>query len=128
MWPKILLRLLELAPHAAQLTPLANKYLAQRDANAKAGQDALAVVGGVRDEFTRAQAGLYRQMQEQSDRLSAISDEVSNVRALVEYNNRQLKELELRIASYGLWIKVCFIILILMMSTMLGILVRLMHA
>jgi len=120
------LKFLELAaPHAV---PLANRYLAQRSVNARAGQDALALAGGVRDEFTRAQAGLYRQMQEQSGQLAAISDEVSNVRALVEYNNRQLKELELRMASYGLWIKVCFIILILMMSAMLGILVRVMSA
>ena len=83
MWPKILL---ELLPHFARLTPVADKYFASRAANDKAQQAALAGLGeevrGELGKVTEAHAGLHRQLQEQVEQVTCSFFGGGDARAL----------------------------------------------
>ena len=95
MWPRILL---ELLPHVSRLVPAADKFLASRNASEKAQQEALAALaenvraqlGGVNEE----QAGLRRQLQEQSDQVAQVGVEVTRARLGIEAVETRIAKLE----------------------------------
>ena len=95
MWPRILL---ELLPHVTRLVPAADKFLAGRSASEKAQQEALAALAdnvraqlsGVNDE----QAGLRRQLQEQSDQVAQVGVEVTRARIAIETVETRIAKLE----------------------------------
>ena len=95
MWPKILL---ELLPHFARLTPVADKYFASRAANDKAQQAALAGLGeevrGELGKVTEAHAGLHRQLQEQVEQVAQVSVEVTRTRLGIESVETRIAALE----------------------------------
>jgi hypothetical protein len=95
MWPKILL---ELLPHFARLTPVADKYFASRAANDKAQQAALAALAAdVRGELGKVSeehAGLHRQLQEQGELVTQVSVEVTRARLGIESTEARIAKLE----------------------------------
>jgi hypothetical protein len=95
MWPKILL---ELLPHFARLTPVADKYFASRAANDKAQQAALAAlaeeVRGDLGKVTEAHAGLHRMLQEQVEQVTQVSVEATRARLGIESVEARIAALE----------------------------------
>ena len=75
MWPRVLAQIIELLPHLSRLVPLADRFLASRQAGDEANREALAQVSGEMHtiaeglkadlgQVTASHAGLYRQMNE----------------------------------------------------------------
>jgi chromosome segregation ATPase len=95
MWPKILL---ELLPHFARLTPVADKYFSSRAANDKAQQAALAALAAdVRGELGKVSeehSGLHRQLQEQGELVTQVSVEVTRARLRIESTEARIAKLE----------------------------------
>ncbi len=88
MWPKALAQLIELAPYIARMLPTADRYLQSRVANDQATREALAKIGDdVRADINRVTAsheGLYRQLNEQSERIAELNEQLTAVREAAE--------------------------------------------
>jgi chromosome segregation ATPase len=123
MWPKLLLDLL---PHFSRLLPVADKYLARISANEKAQAAALAALAeGVRGELgqvTEAQAGLSRQLQQQSAQIAEIGVDVTRARMGVESVEERVAKLE---KSMRAAVKLLLLALLLMVITVTLLVVRL---
>jgi septal ring factor EnvC (AmiA/AmiB activator) len=99
MWPKMLFDLL---PHFARLMPMADKYLSTRSASDKAQEAALAALAldlraDLRTELGKSgdsQAGLLRQMQEQTAQIGDLALDVARTRLSVEGAETRLTRLE----------------------------------
>src|SRR5271154_4574008 len=100
MWPKVLLQLFELMPHISRLVPMADKYFSSKTATEKATEAAMvAMADGVRGDLgqvTKAHAGLYRQLQEQSAQITDVAEEVKRARLSIEQHDHRLETLEQR--------------------------------
>ena len=100
MWPKMLF---ELLPHFARLMPMADKYLSTRSASDKAQEAALAVLAAdVRGELgkaTETQAGVCRQLQEQTAQLGQLAVDVTRTRMGVESVEARVAKLEQAVAA-----------------------------
>jgi septal ring factor EnvC (AmiA/AmiB activator) len=87
MWPKALAQLIELAPHLARLLPMADRFFQSKTADAEASRSALEQMAeGLRGDLgqvTASHAGLYRQLNDQSEKLSTLTADVAaNQRSL----------------------------------------------
>jgi hypothetical protein len=117
MWPKALAQLLELAPHVTRLVPVADRYLQSkaesRDASRRAMQqmaDTLRVdlgqIGeGVRGDLRQiaaAQAGIYHQLNDQSETLSRIAADMRTTRLASDEIEIRMTRIETRLSR--LWI------------------------
>jgi chromosome segregation ATPase len=131
MWPKVIAQLFELLPHITRLVPMADKYLSSKTASEKANEAAMAAMAeGVRGDLgqvTKAHAGLYRQLQEQSAQIAEVGEEVKRVRLAVEQQEGRLTPLESKIASLEWWIKGGVSLLVVLSAIAIGLLVHLMH-
>ena len=131
MWPKVLLQLFELLPHVSRLVPMADKYLSTKTASEKANEAAMAAMAeGVRGDLgqvTKAHAGLYRQLQEQSAQITEVSEELKRARLTSEQHDRRMEALETRVNSLGLWIKAGVSVLVVLAVAILVLLVHLIH-
>src|SRR5580704_14950458 len=109
MWPKVIAQLFELLPHITRLVPMADKYLSSKTASEKANEAAMAAMAeGVRGDLgqvTRAHAGLYRQLQDQSAQIAEVSEEVKRARLSLEQYEHRMLALESSVASLQWWIK-----------------------
>jgi chromosome segregation ATPase len=126
MWPKVLVQLFELLPHVARLVPMADKFFSAKTASEKANEAALAAMAeGVRGDLgqvTRAHAGLYRQLQDQSAQITQVGEEVKENRTHIDQQTRRLETLERQVRSNGLWIKAGLSIVILLVAIILWLL------
>jgi hypothetical protein len=117
MWPKAIAQLLELAPHVTRLVPVADRYLQSkaeaREANRRALQDLNASLRadmgllseGLRGDLSQiaaAHAGLYRQLNEQTETLTRIGVDMHRTRLATEEFETRLGRIENRISR--LWI------------------------
>lgn len=106
MWPKLLAQLFELLPHITRLVPMADKYFSSRTASEKATEAAMvAMAEGVRGDLgqvTKAHAGLYQKLQEQSTQLGEVSAEVKRMGAAIE----RVTALELQVVALRRWVTV----------------------
>jgi len=131
MWPKVIAQLFELLPHVARLVPMADKYLSSKTSSEKATEAAMvAMADGVRGDLgqvTKAHAGLYRQLQEQSAQIAEVADEVKQTRLAVGERDQRIEALELRVTSLGLWVKAGFSLLVVLVAVVIVLLVQLMH-
>lgn len=122
MWPKVLAQLFELLPHIARVLPLADKFFAQKAATEKANEAAFAAMAeGVRGDLgqvTKAHAGLYRQLQEQSAQISAVAEEVKQTREATESQAGKMQTLEQQVTVLGRWLKAVFALLIVLVGLM----------
>lgn len=132
MWPKVLVQLFELLPHITRLVPMADRYLSSKTASEKATEAAMtAMAEGVRGDLgqvTKAHAGLYRQLQDQSTQIAEVGEEVKRTRLLVEQHENRMVTLESTVASLEWWIKGGVSLLIVLAAVILGLLVHLMHS
>src|SRR5436305_10462617 len=105
MWPKALAQLIELAPHAARLLPMADKFFSAKTAGEEANRKAMeAMADGLRGDLgqvTASHAGLYRQLNNQSEKLAEISAEARAARAAAEAANARITHLERRLDRIG---------------------------
>jgi septal ring factor EnvC (AmiA/AmiB activator) len=98
MWPKAISQLIELLPHVSRLLPMADRFLNAKTADAEASRSAMQQMAeGLRGDLgqvTASHAGLYRQLNEQSEKLSDLSSDVSTVKRSVESLDPRLTRLE----------------------------------
>jgi hypothetical protein len=132
MWPKVIAQLFELLPHISRLLPMADKYFNQKAAAEKANEAAMvAMAEGVRGDLgqvTKAHVGLYRQLQEQSAQITAVSDEVKATRLSIEQQANRNETLELKVASLELWLKVGVSLLVVLVAVAIILLIKLLYA
>jgi hypothetical protein len=132
MWPKVIAQLFELLPHITRLVPMADKYLSSKTASEKATEAAMAAMAeGVRGDLgqvTKAHAGLYRQLQDQSAQIAEVGEEVKRARLSVEQHESRMVALESKVASFELWIKGGISLLVILAAVIIGLLVHLMHS
>ena len=131
MWPKVIAQLFELLPHITRLVPMADKYLSSKTASEKANEAAMAAMAeGVRGDLgqvTKAHAGLYRQLQDQSAQIAEVGEEAKRTRLSIEQHEHKMAALEARIASLDWWIKGGVSLLVVLGVVIIGLLVHLMH-
>jgi hypothetical protein len=124
MWPKVLAQLFELLPHITRLVPMADRYFSTRTASEKATEAAMvAMAEGVRgdlEQVTKAHAGLYQQLQEQSAQLGEVSSEVKRIVPAVE----RVTALESQVATLGRWVKVGVALIVVLLVAVIVLLVR----
>jgi chromosome segregation ATPase len=131
MWPKVIAQLFELLPHVSRLLPMADKFLTSKTATEKATEAAMiAMADGVRGDLgqvTKAHAGLYRQLQEQSAQITQVSEEVKQARLSFEQHEHRMEILEKRMTSLGLWVKAGLSLLVVLVAVVIVLLVHLIH-
>lgn len=131
MWPKVIAQLFELLPHITRLVPMADRYLSTKTASEKATEAAMvAMAEGVRGDLgqvTKAHAGLYRQLQDQSAQIAEVSEEVKRTRTSIEQHENRMLALEANVASLGWWVKAGVSLLVVLVAVVIGLLVNLMH-
>jgi hypothetical protein len=131
MWPKVIAQLFELLPHITRLVPMADRYLSSKTASEKANEAAMAAMAeGVRGDLgqvTKAHAGLYRQLQEQSTQIAEVGEEVKRTRLSIEQHENRMVTLESKITSLDWWIKGGVSLLVVLGAVIIGLLVHLMH-
>jgi chromosome segregation ATPase len=128
MWPKVIAQLFELLPHVSRLVPMADRFLSSKAAAEKANEAAMAAMAeGVRGDLgqvTKAHAGLYRQLQEQSAQIAEVSEEVKQGRVAMEQHAQQMETLKLQMASLGWWVKAGVSLLVVLVAVVIILLVR----
>lgn len=100
MWPKAIAQLVEVAPHITRLLPMADRFLQARASNDEATRRALDQLVEVRGDLgrvTSSHEGLYRQLNEQSERLAAIAEQTQAARAAAEAAEERAGGLERRL-------------------------------
>jgi chromosome segregation ATPase len=122
MWPRILL---ELLPHFTRLMPPADKYLNNRTASDEAQKAALAALAqDVRGEIggvTEEQAGLRRQLQEQTAQIAQVGVEVTRARLGIESVEARVTKLE-RTAEVTVRLLVIALVLLVGLSALVVVL------
>lgn len=128
MWPKVIAQLFELLPHITRLVPMADKFFASKTASEKANEAALAAMAeGVRGDLgqvTKAHAGLYRQLQEQSAQITEVAEAVKQNRLMLEQRQQRMESLERQVTAIGRWVKVGVSLLVVLVSVAIGLLVH----
>jgi len=118
MWP-VLVELLQLAPHVTRLVPVADRYLQSkadgRDVQRRALEemadrlhgDMEETAEGMRGDLAQlvaAQAGIYDQLNQQSETLASIAADVRATRLASDEVETRMTRLEARIQR--LWVTV----------------------
>jgi len=128
MWPKVIAQLFELLPHIARVLPMADKFFTSKAAAEKANEAALAAMAeGVRGDLgqvTRAHAGLYRQLQDQSAQIAEVAEEVKQTRRAVDQRDQQMEALSQQMKSLGRWVKAGVSLLVVLLAVVIWLLVR----
>ena len=98
MWPKAVAQLIELAPHITRLIPVADRFFRNKSETEEAHRHAIeAMAEGLRSDIGQATAShesLYRQLNDQSEKLAGITAEVRTVKAAVEAAEERVVRLE----------------------------------
>jgi septal ring factor EnvC (AmiA/AmiB activator) len=101
MWPKAIAQLIELLPHVSRLLPLADRFLSSKSADAEASRTAMEQMAqGLRGDLgqvTASHAGLYRQLNEQSERLGQLTADIHSAKASVDTLNTRLTSIETKL-------------------------------
>jgi hypothetical protein len=128
MWPKVMMQLFELLPHAARLMPVAERYFNAKTANERSNEMALAAMAeGVQADLgqvTKAHAGLYRQLQEQGAQISVVGDDVRQLRKSLESSERRVIALEERLGILYLWVRLGVSMMTVLLLVIVGLLLR----
>ena len=128
MWPKVIAQLFELLPHITRLLPMADKYLSSKTASEKANEAAMAAMAeGVRGDLgqvTKAHAGLYRQLQEQSAQIAEVAEEVKRARLSIEQHEHRMLAMESNVAALGWWVKAGVSLLVALVVVVIVLLLR----
>lgn len=124
MWPKVMAQLFELLPHITRLVPMADKYFSTKTASEKATEAAMAAMAeGVRGDLgqvTKAHAGLYQKLQEQSSKLDEVAAEVKRVATAAD----RITALESQVTALGRWVKLGVTLIIVLLIAVIVLLAR----
>jgi hypothetical protein len=111
---------------------MADRYFSTKTASEKATEAAMAAMAdGVRGDLgqvTKAHAGLYRQLQDQSAQIAQVFEEVKQARHSVEQHEHRMVALESNVASLGWWVKAGVSLLVVLAVVVIVLLVHLIHA
>jgi septal ring factor EnvC (AmiA/AmiB activator) len=103
MWPKAITTLIELAPHITRLVPMADRFFSSKSAETEASMTAMQQMAeGLRGDLgqvTASHAGLYRQLNDQSEKLSNIAGEQRSIHTSISSVNDRLTQLEAQTTS-----------------------------
>jgi septal ring factor EnvC (AmiA/AmiB activator) len=128
MWPKVIAQLFELLPHITRLVPMADRYFSSKTASEKANEAAMAAIAeavrGDLGQVTKAHAGLYRQLQDQSAQIAEVSEEVKRARLSMEQDQHRLSALEANLISLGWWVKAGVSLLVVLVVVIVLLLLR----
>ena len=128
MWPKALGQLIELAPHVARLLPTADRFLQQRNAGDEATRAAVAKLGeDVRSDVSRVTAsheGIYRQLNEQGERMTQLTEQMTAVRTAAESAEERVGALERRIAISSALLTILLPLNVILLALVILMLVR----
>ena len=128
MWPKLFAQMFELLPHVSRLVPMADRYFSSKAAAEKANEAALAAMAeGVRvdlGQVTKAQVGLYRQLQELSAQVAVVGETSEAARKAAGEQEERVEALERRVASIGVWVKAGIAVVVVMLGVVIYLLVR----
>jgi septal ring factor EnvC (AmiA/AmiB activator) len=106
MWPKALAQLIELAPHITRLIPMADRFLNSKAASEEASRNAMQQMAeGLRGDLgqvTASHAGLYRQFNDQSEKLSTLSQDVRATRLAIDSTEARITRLEQKLTRLTL--------------------------
>jgi septal ring factor EnvC (AmiA/AmiB activator) len=125
MWPKAISSLIELAPHITRLVPLADRFFQSKSADADASRSAMEqMAAGLRGDLgqvTASHAGLYRQLNDQSEKLSTIAADVHAARISTDSLEARLSHLEQQHSQ--VWVMLAGAIVLLVVISILAILI-----
>jgi hypothetical protein len=128
MWPKALAQLIELAPHIARLLPTADRYLQSKSAGDEATRAAVAKIGeDVRSDINRVTAsheGIYRQLNEQGERMAQLTEQMTGARAAAEAAEERVGGLERRVAISNALLNVVLPLNVILLALVILLLVR----
>jgi hypothetical protein len=128
MWPKALAQLIELAPHIARLLPTADRFLQQKAAGDDATRAAVAKLGeDVRSDVSRVTAshdGIYRQLNEQGERMTQLTEHITAARAAAESAEEKASALERRVAISNALLNVVLPLNVVLLALVILLLVR----
>ncbi len=120
MWPKAIAQLIELLPHAARLLPVAYKFFQSKTAGEEANRKAMdAMAEGLRGDLgqvTASHAGLYRQLNDQSEKLAEISVEARAARDAAEAGTAKVALLERRLDRIAIWLMVVALLAVVLLA------------
>ena len=107
---------------------MADRYFSQKSASEKANEAAmLAMAEGVRGDLgqvTKAHAGLYRQLQEQSAQIAEVGEEAKRTRLVIEVVENRMTVIEQRINTIGMWVKLGLSITVVLLVMLITLLMR----
>jgi small-conductance mechanosensitive channel len=124
MWPKALAQLIELAPHLARLLPMADRFLQSKSSDLEASRTALeqmsAGLRGDLGQVTASHAGLYRQLNDQSEKLSTLAEDQRAMKQSLDAVDARLTTLEpqLRILRTLLVIATLLLVLVVVLVSL----------
>ena len=128
MWPKALAQLIELAPHIARLLPTADRFLQSRAAGDEATRGAITKFGDeVRADIARvtnSHESIYRQLNEQGERLAQITEQVNAARAAAESAEERVTALENRAATSSALLAIILPLNVILLALTILLLVR----
>ncbi|HEV2578751.1 MAG TPA: hypothetical protein VGU25_16210 [Acidobacteriaceae bacterium] len=128
MWPKALAQLIELAPHIARLLPTADRFLQSKVAGDDATRGAIAKFREeVRADIARVTSShesIYRQLNEQGERLAQITEQVNAARAAAEAAEERVAALENRAATSNALLAVILPLNVILLALTILLLVR----
>jgi chromosome segregation ATPase len=129
MWPKALSQLIELAPHLSRLLPMADRFFQSKTADSEASRTAMEQMAeGLRGDLgqvTASHAGLYRQLNEQSEKLTALGSDLHTTKLSVDSVESRLAAIETRISSAYIFIVTGLVMLAAICILLVVILLRL---
>jgi aminopeptidase N len=128
MWPKALAQLIEMAPHIARLLPTADRFLQSKAAGDEATRGAIAKFGDeVRADIARVTSShesIYRQLNEQGERMAQITEQVNAARAAAEAAEERVAALENRAATSNALLAVILPLNVILLALTILLLVR----
>jgi septal ring factor EnvC (AmiA/AmiB activator) len=115
MWPKAFAQLIELTPHLTRLIPMADRFFQSKTAGEEANRRAMeAMAEGLRGDLgqvTASHSGLYRQLNEQSARISDVATDVAAVKRGTESVEARLTRLESSLARQTIFLTLTLLLL-----------------
>jgi septal ring factor EnvC (AmiA/AmiB activator) len=125
MWPKAIAQLIELAPHIARLLPMADRFFVSKSAEQDAARTAMEqMADGLRGdlaEVAASHAGLYRQLNDQSEKLSNLSADLRSTKLIVEANEAQLALLQKEFRLIRILVIVALVLMVVLLAVFFAV-------
>ncbi|MFC6646735.1 hypothetical protein ACFQBQ_14300 [Granulicella cerasi] len=124
MWPKLIPQLLELLPHVSRLVPMADRFLQSRSGNDEETRNSLDALRVEVSKTLHAHESVYRQMNEQSERIDLAVSEVRTARVALVATEERIAGLENKVASLRVLVAMSFAMTVVLVVMMIVLLVR----